>query len=78
MEQGMELEQYLITCQSIPATFIIPLYPLLLSNLDYFMPVLQERSKQQDKKIYCQLVIILIAKAHEKGNGARTMFDYMP
>jgi len=41
------------------------------------MPVLQERSKQ-DTKIYCKLVIILIAEAHATGDGARTIFEYMP
>ena len=61
MQDGIELEQYLSTCQSIPATFIIPQYPLLSSNLDYFMPVLQERSKE-DTKIYCKLVNNLIVK----------------
>ena len=41
------------------------------------MPVLQERSKK-DTKIYCRLVIILIEEAHATGDGARTIFDYMP
>jgi hypothetical protein len=65
MQQGVEFEQYLTICQSIPATFIIPhQYPLLLSSkLDPYKPVLQERS-QQETKNYCKLkineVIILI------------------
>ena len=59
MQQGVELEQYLTTCQSIPATFIIPQYPLLSSKLDHFMPVLQERSKQETKSHF-ELVNILI------------------
>ena len=78
MQQGVELEQYLSTCQCILATFIIPWYhPLVSSKYVYFMPVLQERSKQ-DTQIYCKLVIILIAEAHATGDGARSIFDYMP
>jgi hypothetical protein len=73
---GGELEQYLITCQIIPAKFIIPQYPLLLSSkLDPYKPVLKERSKQETKS-YCKLVLIVITKAHARGGGVRTIFDY--
>jgi hypothetical protein len=82
-QQGVEFEQYLTICQSIPAAFIIPHhYPLLLSSkLDPYKPVLQERS-QQETKNYCKLkineVIILIVWAHAIGGGVRPIFDYMP
>ena len=77
MQQGVELEQYLTTCQSIPVTFIIPHYPLLSSKWDYFMPVLQERSKEETKS-YCKLLFILVPKVHVTGDGVGTIFDYMP
>ena len=41
------------------------------------MSVQQERSKQETK-IYSRLLIILNAKTHAKGNGARTLSEYMP
>ena len=54
-----------------------PEYPLLSSKLDHFMPALQERSKQETK-MYSKLVCILMAEAHAKVYGDRTLFEYMP
>ena len=77
MQQRVELEQYLTTCQSILASFIIPQYTVLSPKSDRFMPVLQERSKQ-DTKIYCKLFIMLIAETHVTAGGVETIFEYMP
>jgi hypothetical protein len=53
MQQGVELEQYLTACQSIPATFIIPTRSIHYyhQNRIHFMSVLQERSNQETKTI---------------------------
>ena len=75
LEQGVELEQYLTRCQSIPPViFRIRQYALLSPNLDQFMPILQERSKHETKT-YCELMVILITKAHATGGGVATIFD---
>ena len=68
MEQGVEFDQYLTPCQSIPGIFEIPQYALLPSELYPFNPEVEEKSKEETK-IYCGLGVILITKAHGKGWG---------
>ena len=45
-----------------------PVYPVLPSKQDPFIPLLPERSKE-DTKIYCRLVVILITKGRATGEG---------